>query len=456
MPDESKILPVLLAGGGGTRLWPVSSDQTPKQFQRLVGPLSTYQLTLQRVADPGLFMEPVVVTAAAYAGMARDAAACVGSVPAIVAEPARRDSAAAIAVAAILAERRGPGTLVLALAADHLIDDAARFLDAVRLGRQAAAEDRIVVFGIKPSEPVTSYGYIRPGQPLHGHVDLLNVEAFVEKPDRERAIAYVAAGYLWNSGNFLFRSDVMIRAFKTHAPDILEAVQEAIERATSHDGVLRLDAASFAQARKTSVDHAIIEKTDHIAVVVGHFPWSDIGSWAALADVIPHDANGNGVQGLVHLVDSRNCLVHSEGLLTAAVGLTDMVIVATREAVLVIPKSRSQEVKQIAEAVQNQMAVAPSGSPGVPQPWGTLRQIGAQSQFTLQQLTIEPGKSCRLMVREGMSWAVAAGTARVEINGRISRVPAGTPLAAMAGDCVDISNEAATPLELIELCCRAS
>lgn len=455
MPDEPKILPVLLAGGGGTRLWPVSSDQAPKQFQRLVGRLSTYQLTLQRVADPRLFMDPVVVTAAAYAGMARDAAAGVGSATTIVAEPARRDSAAAMAVAAIMAERRRPGTLVLALAADHLIDDAARFLDAVRLGRQAAAEGRIVVFGIEPSEPVTSYGYIRPGQPLHGHVDLLNVEAFVEKPDRERAIAYVAAGYLWNSGNFLFRSDAMIQAFKTHAPDILAAVQEAVERATSHDGVLRLDAASFAQARKTSVDYAIIEKTDDIAVVVGHFPWSDIGSWAALADVIPHDANGNGVQGLVHLVDSRNCLVHSEGLLTAAVGLADLAIVATREAVLVIPKSRSQEVKQIAEAVQSQVASGSTGSPGVPQAWGSVRQIASQSQFSLQQLTIEPGKSCRVTAREGMLWVVAAGAARVDVNGRISRVPAGTPLAAVAGDYLDIVNEAATPLELIELSCRA-
>jgi phosphomannomutase / phosphoglucomutase len=375
--SADKILPVILAGGGGTRLWPVSRENSPKQFQPLTGALSTYQLTLRRASDAELFLPPMVITGARDRFIARRMAAEVGAAPTIVAEPMRRDSAAAMAVAAVLAERASPGGVVLALAADHLIGDTGLFLDAVCVGSAAAREGYIVVFGLAPTAPLTSYGYIRPGAPLHGGDDLRRVEAFVEKPDVGGAKAYVAAGYLWNSGNFLFRSDVMVREFELHAPDILVAARDALAGATEDNDIVSLERQAFGRARRTSIDYAVIEKSRDIAVVKGHFPWSDVGSWAAVADTMPKDGAGNAVYGKGFLRDSRNCLIHSGPMLTAAVGVDGLAIIATADAVLVIPKSRSQEVKSIVEDLQARAAPDAEGGardlPKFPVPAAALR-----------------------------------------------------------------------------------
>jgi mannose-1-phosphate guanylyltransferase/mannose-6-phosphate isomerase len=348
----AKILPVILAGGCGARLWPVSCEAWPKQFRPMAGGLSTYQMALQRVCDAGLFAPPLVMTGEGNGALARQQAEAVGVDPEIVAEPARRGSAAAVAVAAVVAERRAPHSLVLALAADQLIDDVAWFHDAVRLGSQAAAGGSIVAFGVTPDRPLTGFGYIKPGAAICGAADMWRVDSFVEKPDGKRAAEFVAAGYLWNSGNFLFRSDAMIGQLAEHAPLVLAAAKEAVAAARMKDGMLVLDAERFSAAPQTSIDYAVIEKAQNIAVVKGRFKWSDMGSWASIAELAGGDAHGNAVVGQGMVRDSRDCLIHSEGVMTVALGVEGLAIVVTPDAVLVMPKNRAEEVKAMVEELR--------------------------------------------------------------------------------------------------------
>ena len=281
----SPIVPVLLAGGAGTRLWPVSRDALPKQFLPLVGDRSTYQETLLRVQDP-LFAPPIVITGPNFHFFARRQAEDVGVEATVVIEPMRRDSGPAIAAATAVALQRDPEAVVLALAADHIILDVPQFRATCLAGREAAEAGRIVTFGIKPTEPKTSYGYILPGEAI-GKNGVHTVKRFVEKPDAATAARYVREGYLWNSGNFLFRGDVLLAELARLEPEIASAIEAAVEHAGTDLGFLRLQAEAFARAPQKSIDYAVMEKTDRAAVVVGNFRWSDIGSWDALFDITP-------------------------------------------------------------------------------------------------------------------------------------------------------------------------
>ena len=263
----TRVRPIILAGGSGTRLWPVSRDSFPKQFQVLTRDLSTYQQALLRVSDRALFDPPVVITSHEFQNFAKRQANDVGVDVTVLLEPVGRDSAGAIAAATSFIERDAPGSIVMALAADHVVLDDDLFRDAVRHGITAAQAGRLVVFGLSPSEPKTSYGYIHPGAVLTGEEHVFDVQRFVEKPDLPTAMRYVQDGYLWNSGNFLFRSDAMIGGFERHAKPVIDAVRAAIAGATGADGVLTLDHAEFAKAPKISIDYALVEKMTDVAVV---------------------------------------------------------------------------------------------------------------------------------------------------------------------------------------------
>ena len=340
----SPIIPILLAGGAGTRLWPVSRDALPKQFLPLVGDKSTYQETLLRVKD-GMFGPPIVITGPNFHFFARRQAEEIGVDATVVIEPLRRDSGPAIAAATAIARQRDPNAVVLALAADHIILDPEAFRATCAAGREAAEQGSIVTFGIKPTEPKTSYGYILPGAPVNGSVR--KVAKFVEKPDAATAARYVMDGYLWNSGNFMFRADTLLSELKRLEPEMADAVDEAAAQATNDLGFLRLAPDAFARAPQKSIDYAVMEKTDHAAVVEGAFRWSDIGSWDALFDITPRDKEGNVLQGPVTTMDARNCVVYSDQRLTAVVGVEDLVVVSTTDAVMVVPRARSQEVKEL-------------------------------------------------------------------------------------------------------------
>ncbi|BBE72144.1 mannose-1-phosphate guanylyltransferase/mannose-6-phosphate isomerase [Oharaeibacter diazotrophicus] len=450
----SKIVPVILAGGSGTRLWPVSRDAFPKQFQPLVGEESTYQQTLRRVAAGPDFADPVVITSGAFRFFARRQASEVGADATVILEPARRDSAAAVAAAAVFAERRNPGSLVLALAADHVVLDDEGFREAVRAGKPGAEAGRIVVFGLVPTEPKTAYGYIRPGAPLGEDPDLCAVESFVEKPDAPTAVRYCTEGYLWNCGNFLFRSDVMIAEFRRYAPEILDAVEAAVGNAADDIGFVRLDEASFSRAPKISIDYAVIEKTREIAVVRCRFPWSDVGAWDAIWQVTGKDGAGNATLGDVELIGSQNCLVHAHGLLATVVGAEDLVVIASQDAVMVAPKNRAQEVKGLVDKL------AKSGRREATQhrrdyrPWGYVEAIDAGARFAVKRIVVDPGGvlSMHRHLHRAEHWVVVKGSAILTIPGEAERVLGeNQSFYVPVGTTHRLSNRGRLPLELIEV-----
>lgn len=451
--DSLRIVPVILAGGSGTRLWPVSRDSYPKQFQPLVGNLSTYQQTLRRVSEPGLFADPVVITGDSFRFFTRRQATDIGISPSIVLEPARRDSAAAVAAAAAFVERRAPGSLVLALAADHVILDDGIFHEAIRLGAKAAADGKIVVFGLVPTEPRTSYGYIRPGAPIGGEDDLRLVDAFVEKPNAATAIDYMTAGYLWNSGNFLFRSDVMIREFRTFAPEILAAAEAAVAESVEDLGFHRLDETAFTRAPKTSIDYAVIEKTRDIAVVYGRFRWSDVGAWDAIWEVTPKDDDGNAVHGNGLVRGSRDTLVHSDGILTTVIGAEGLMVVATSDAVMVAPKSAAQDVKGLVDQLKvkglDQAAVHRRDY----RPWGYVEAIDSGARFAVKRIVVDPDGVLSLQRHQHRSehWVVVRGTATVTVEDKETMLTENQSLFVPVGATHRLANRGKIPLELIEV-----
>jgi len=451
---KDRITPVLLAGGAGSRLWPVSRDQLPKQFQPLIGNLSTYQQTLKRVSDPTLYTTPVVITNNDFRFFAQRQASDIGLNANVVLEPCRRDSAAAMAAAAVIAERNHPGSLVLALAADHVILDEDRFSEAVRLGREAALEGQIVVFGLVPTEPRTSYGYISPGQPFSNNDDLRFVEAFVEKPDAATAIGYLQKGYLWNSGNFLFRSDIMIEELRRLVPDILTAVTSAVELAETDLGFLRLDRESFEASPKNSIDYAVIEKTQKISVVRGHFRWSDIGSWDAIWEVAGKDDGENAIEGDGFAIKSEGCLVHSHGILTTVVGAKDLIVVATKDAVLVVPRSRTQEVKGLVDMLKTSgHEVETEVHQRAYRPWGYVEELLSGSRFSAKRILVDPGarNSLQRHMNRSEHWVVVRGTATVTINDEQFILTENESIFVPVGATHRIANEGRIPLELVEV-----
>jgi len=451
---DNKITPVLLAGGAGSRLWPVSRDRLPKQFQPLVGALSTYQQTLKRVSDVSLYLDPLVITNEDFRFFAKRQAEEVGVHATIALEPARRDSAAAMAIAAVVAGQRSRDGLVLALAADHVILDDDLFTEAVKVGQKAALEGHIVVFGLAPTEPRTSYGYIKPGRAIGGVGDLYAVEAFVEKPDLVTALEYLEKGFFWNSGNFLFRADVMIAELAAYAPDILAAAYASVEKASSGLGFLYLDKESFEASPKNSIDYAVVERSSRIAVVRGHFPWSDIGSWDAIWEVTDKDDGKNVIEGDGLVLGSEGCLIHANGILTTVVGARDLVVVSTKDAVLVVPKSHAQEVKGLVERLKA------TGHKAVTElhkrtyhPWGQVEEMLRGDQFSVRRLYIDPGNrtSPQRHTNRAEHWVVVSGCATVTIGERVRHVMENGSIHVQPGESRFIANDGQIALELIEI-----
>jgi mannose-1-phosphate guanylyltransferase/mannose-6-phosphate isomerase len=449
-----KITPVLLAGGSGSRLWPVSRDQLPKQFQPLVGNLSTYQQTLKRVSNPELYASPLVITNEDFRFFAKRQAEDVEIPTTVVLEPARRDSAAAMAVAAVMAERRSPGALVLALAADHVVLDEGLFSDAVKLGRDAAKQGNIVVFGLVPTEPRTAYGYINPGELFSDNEDLRIVEAFVEKPNAETAVSYLQKGYLWNSGNFLFRSDVMIAELRAFSPEILDAVEKAVDLSKQDLGFVRLDQESFEASPKNSIDYAVIEKTKRMAVVRGHFRWSDIGSWDAIWEVADKHEGDNAIEGDGRIVDSEGCLVHSHGLMTTVVGAKDLVVVSTKDAVLVVPKNKTQAVKGLVEQLKaDGRNVETEVHTRAYRPWGYVESMDDGERFGVRRTMLDPGTRTSLQkhMHRSEHLIVVKGTASVTIGTDTLLLTENQSIYIPIGALHRIANEGRIPLEIIEV-----
>nr|WP_295111668.1 mannose-1-phosphate guanylyltransferase/mannose-6-phosphate isomerase [uncultured Caulobacter sp.] len=362
----ASIYPVILCGGSGTRLWPASRSDQPKQFLKLVGDRSSFQETVLRVKDiPGV-AEIVIVTGEAMVGFVSEQTAQIETWATILVEPEARDSAPAVAAAAAYVQTLDPNGVVLMLAADHHVADPEVFRDAAVTAAKAAEHDLIVTFGVQPTVPATGFGYIRPGAPLlDGSVRA--VAAFVEKPDQETAERYLLDGYLWNSGNFAFKAATLLGEFEAFEPSVAAAAKACAEKLKLEAGIGRLDREAFADAAKISLDYAVMERTAKAAVVPATFAWSDLGAWDAIWEASARDDDGNARDGDVDLHQASNVLVRSTGPYVGVIGVSDIVVVAEPDAVLVCHRKDSQAVKTLVDGLKakgRSIASRKSASPG--------------------------------------------------------------------------------------------
>jgi mannose-1-phosphate guanylyltransferase/mannose-1-phosphate guanylyltransferase/mannose-6-phosphate isomerase len=347
----SQITPVILSGGAGTRLWPLSRTGRPKQVLSLTAAETMLQLTARRVPPGEGFAAPVVVANAAHAEMIEAQLDKAGiSNARLILEPKGRNSAPAIAVAALALPR---DAIMLVMPSDHVIQDVAAFRAAIAAATPLAEQGWLITFGITPDGPETGYGYIQRGEPLSDGV--ARVESFVEKPDRATAEAYLATGqYSWNGGIFLFGAGTYLDALARHAPDMLAAVQKSMDGATREGKRIFPESHAFAASPSQAVDYAVMEKADKVAVVPVEMGWSDVGSWVALHAISDCDDNGNANHGEVFAIDTKRCMIRSEGPVVAAVGVKDLIVIATPDAVLIMPRGASQEVKRAVEALKRE------------------------------------------------------------------------------------------------------
>ena len=448
-----QIVPVIMCGGAGTRLWPVSRESMPKQFVPLVGQASTFQQVLARITDPELFARPIVITNADFRFVVAEQLRERGIEADIVLEPMRRDSGPAVTVAAVLAAERDRNALVLVLAADHVIRKPEEFRDTCRSAASAAAEGRIVTFGIEPTGPVTSYGYIRPGKKLNG-ASVRAVDAFVEKPDAATAATYVADRYLWNSGNFLFHAATMLSEIERFEPVMAEAGKAAVAGLTRDLDFMRLAAEPFARAPMKSIDYAVMERTELAAVVPADLGWSDVGSWNSVWEVVDHDAAGNATAGPVVMMDSRNSLVRSdESVLTTVVGLNDVIVVSTADAVLVASRAKAEQVKVLVEELKLRNYCAAVEHRRIYRPWGYYQDVDIAARYRVKRIVVKPGSTLSLQKHFHRSehWVVVKGTAEVTIGNDVRNVHENESSYIPIGSIHRLANPGKIPLELIEV-----
>ena len=449
------VYPMILCGGTGTRLWPASRESMPKQFARLVdAERSTFQATLARVSDTAVFAKPTVIASAEARFIVAEQCSQLGIGADILLEPQGRDSAAAVAVAALHAAAIHPEAVVLIMAADHVVPDTQAFVDAARAAAVGARAGYTMTLGIEPTRPASDYGYIRRGAPITEAPGANHVEKFVEKPDRAGAEALITDGALWNSGYFLFRADLMLAELEAFVPNVLEAARAALDAAVTDLDFVRLDAEAFARAPKISIDYAVMERTARAGVLPVSFPWSDVGTWDAVWQVLDHDAEGNAVRGRVSLIGTKNSLVHSQGGgLTAVVGLEDVVVVSTPDAVLVASKARSGEVKQLVNALRASGEVEADAHLRMYRPWGWYQRIDIGERFQVKRIQVVPGGRLSLQkhYHRAEHWVVVRGTAEVTVGDRVVLVHENEAVYLPIGSMHRLNNPGKIPLELIEV-----
>jgi mannose-1-phosphate guanylyltransferase/mannose-6-phosphate isomerase len=448
----AQIVPLVMAGGSGTRLWPLSRDTMPKQFIPLLdGGLSTFQATLQRLVDPA-FGAPIVITNNDFRFIAAEQMLAIGVEGEIVLEPERRDSAAAIAVGAVMASRRSPESVCVALASDHVVGDVEAFRHDCKLAAGIAAGGLIMTLGIKPTHPSTAYGYLAPGAPL-AEPGASRLSRFVEKPKLELARQYLAEGYLWNSGNFLFATKTMLDELARHAPEVLAAARGAVEKARRDLDFLRLDPESFSRATKISIDYAVMERTQHAGMLAASFDWSDVGSWDSIHEIKSKDADGNLLEGPAVALDTRRSLIRSEEMLTTVVGLDDVVVVATRDAVLVTSMAAAGKVKALVERLKAEGRPEASEHLRIYRPWGWYQRIDIGSRFQVKRIHVKEGAQLSLQkhFHRAEHWVVVSGTAEVTVDDRTSFIHENESVYLPIGCVHRLKNPGKIALELIEV-----
>ncbi len=457
MTHSNAILPVILAGGAGTRLWPLSRELHPKQFLPLAGPQSMLQETVARLQGLPV-QQPLVIANEAHRFLvAEQLRQCGALAHNVLLEPAGRNTAPAVALAALHATGDGADPLLLVLAADHVIGDVAAFQHAVQTAIALAEAGCLVTFGIVPTAPETGYGYIRQGEPVSTGSTVAagyRVAAFVEKPARQLAEQYLASGnHLWNSGMFLLRASRYLAELGRYRPDILAACRAAMAQPQTDRDFVRVDAASFTACAAESIDYAVMEKTDAAVVVPMNAGWSDVGAFAALWDVLPKDADGNVLRGDVLAHDSQNNLLLSENALVATVGLRDTVVVQTKDAVLVASRDRVQDVKAIVAQLKAAGRSEHQLHRQVYRPWGHYDSVDAGARYQVKRITVDPGAQLSLQMHHHRAehWIVVSGTARVTLDGAQHLLTENQSIYLPIGAVHALENPGKIPLELIEV-----
>ncbi|WP_367381306.1 mannose-1-phosphate guanylyltransferase/mannose-6-phosphate isomerase [Stenotrophomonas cyclobalanopsidis] len=445
----SNIQPVILSGGSGTRLWPLSRESYPKQFLPLAGQLTMLQATWQRVA-PIASRGPLVIANEEHRFVAAEQLQQVGAAPAaIILEPVGRNTAPAIAVAALEATRDGADALLLVLPSDHVITDEAAFRSAVQAAASAAEAGKLVTFGIVPTGPETGYGYIKAAD---GH-GLRAVERFVEKPDLETASGYVASGqYYWNSGMFLFKASRYLQELECLQPAMLAGSRTAWQQSRRDADFTRLDKGAFAAVTSDSIDYAVMEKTGDAVVIPLDAGWNDVGSWTALRDVSQQDGDGNAHQGDVIAIDCRNTYAYGQRLV-AMVGLDDVIVVETDDAVLVGKADRMQEVKTVVAQLKADGRSEASWHRKVYRPWGAYDSIDNGERFQVKRITVKPGGTLSLQMHHHRAehWIVVSGTAEVTRGDEVILLSENQSTYIPLGVTHRLRNPGKLPLELIEV-----
>jgi mannose-1-phosphate guanylyltransferase/mannose-1-phosphate guanylyltransferase/mannose-6-phosphate isomerase len=448
------IIPVILAGGSGTRLWPLSRKLYPKQLLALADSGTLVQNTLARLQGLDGLGAPLVICNEEHRFIVAEQMRAMGATPAaIILEPAGRNTAPAVAVAALRALETDPGAVLLVLPADHLIADPARFHEAVREAEAQAGKGHLVTFGIVPTAPETGYGYIRQGAPLDGS-QARKIERFVEKPDLPTAEGYVASGeYFWNSGMFLFRADTVLAELERLAPAIVGACRESLDRAAHDLDFLRLDRAAFEACPEDSVDYAVMERTDRGAMVPLSCGWNDLGSWEALWQAGSKDGCGNVTRGDVVTCDVHDSYLRAETRLLAAVGLRNHIVVETADAVLISPRDRVQEVKKIVDKLKAENRIEAVAHKKVFRPWGHYESIGDGARYQVKRITVSPGHVLSLQkhFHRAEHWVVVQGTAVVMRDDEEILLRENESVYLPLRAVHRLSNPGKIPLELIEV-----
>ncbi len=452
------IYPVILSGGSGTRLWPLSRSMYPKQFIRFFnGQGSTFLgQALKRLSPDAGFAGPILLCNNDHRFLVKEEIDRAGIEPkAIILEPVARNTAPAIAVAALAAHRDNPSAIIAVMPSDHVVLDEVKFVEGIKRAAKVAATGRLVLFGIKPDEPHTGYGYIRKGAPLEGfNGGAYAVDAFFEKPDRKTAEGYLAEdSFFWNSGIFVLNTRTFIEELARLEPRMLEATRLALEKAEDDLGCLRLNKAAFAQSPSISVDYAVMEKTSSAAMLPIDVGWNDVGSWQSLWDIAPHDINGNYVHGDAVMEDTTGSYIHSEKSLVATIGVRDLIIVDTPDALLVADKSRTQDVSKIVATLKRSNRKEQEQHLRNYRPWGYFETLNIAGRFQVKLLHVKPGGKLSMQMHHHRSehWIVVQGTAKVVIGEIEKLVRENESVYIFATQWHRLENPGKVPLELIEV-----
>ena len=411
----TKIVTAILSGGSGTRLWPLSRSLLPKQLLPLTSDRSMLQETALR-ASGGDFTAPLIICNDKHRFMVAEQLRELGIEPlAIVLEPMGRNTAPAAAIAALMIAEQQPGAMMMLLPSDHVIEHGDRFQAAAETAADAAQKGSLVTFGIQPDKPETGYGYIKRGE-VTAIDGVFKVERFVEKPDEKTAQGYLDdGGYFWNSGMFLFSPKGFLAELAIHNPDMIEACRKALAKAQADHDFVRLDKAAFAASPSDSIDYAVMEKTEHAAVLPVDLGWNDVGAWSALWDIGEQDADGNVLKGDIVTQNVQGSYIRSEGPLVAATDVSDVIIVATDDVLMIADKAHAQDVKLVVDQLKAEGRTEHETHTTVHRPWGWYQSIGFGTRYQIKQICLKPGASISLQMHHHRAehWVVVEGTARV-------------------------------------------